>query len=70
MSNGEDFFVQHRDLVLTIRESLLNINDALERKLGIFPTTAQIRRGYKDQRRSGVESSPVDAETKPLEDKS
>ena len=43
----EDFFVLHRDFVLTFRESLLNINDAIEKKLGIFPTTSQIRREFK-----------------------
>lgn len=49
ISNNEeqDFFVTHRDLVMAIREALLNVNTELEKKLGIFPTTSEIRRLYK-----------------------
>ena len=43
-----DMFVKHRDFFMAIREALLSVVDALEKKMGSFPTTSEIRRSYKE----------------------
>lgn len=36
-----------RATVMELREALLSMNNSLEKLLGIFPTTSEIRREYK-----------------------
>ena len=38
------------ELMIAIRQSVLKLSDALERKVGISPTTTELRRQAKEQR--------------------
>jgi len=46
-----DDFARNRELALAVRQALLMIVDALERWLGISPTTSEIRKQERQTRK-------------------
>lgn len=48
------FKVEEAEFWLKTRQALLAMIDAIERKLKIAPTTAQMRRDHKDAKRTKV----------------
>lgn len=43
-----DMFVKHRDFWDNIIEALLMVVNAIERKIGKYPTNSEIKKAYKE----------------------